>query len=203
MTDEPQVPPEPHSSEPGSSDAPAPSEEAGSSEPGSSDAAAGAEAGAAPADSGPPPPTEKGPSKLALLAVALVALLAGAGTAYALGHKGGGCPPKGDALKVEGEKISNAEFQRRVELLRALYDVRPPTDPAELAGFRADAAKGMAVATLVAHDVEKRKLQAVDKVVRDRLDRFIAQRYPDGGHDQFVQALGQYGVSEDDVLGEF
>src|SRR5205085_1418770 len=61
----------------------------------------------------------------------------------------------------------------------------------------------MAVATLVAHDVDKHKLQAVDKVVRDRLDRFIAQRYPDGGHDQFVQALGQYGVSEADVLGEF
>ena len=33
--------------------------------------------------------------------------------------------------------------------------------------------------------------------------RFIAQRYPDGGHNQFVQALGSYGVSEDDVLGEF
>jgi peptidyl-prolyl cis-trans isomerase C len=150
-----------------------------------------------------PPAAEKSPSKLALVAVALVALLAGAGTAYALGHKGGGCPPKGDALKVEGEKISNAEFQRRVELLRALYDVQAPTDAAKLAQFRGDAAKGMAVATLVAHDVASRKLQAADKVVRDRLDRFIAQRYPQGGRDQFIQALGQYGVSENDVLGEF
>jgi peptidyl-prolyl cis-trans isomerase C len=234
MTDEPQVPPESGSPEPGSSDAPPPSEtspadheiealadevaadeaeeaeqgeaevaadEADEAEP--SEAEAGPEADASPAGSEPPPPAERKPSKLALVAVALVALLAGAGTAYALGHKGGGCPPKGDALKVEGEKISNAEFQRRVELLRALYDVRPPTDAAKLATFRGDAAKGMAVATLVAHDVAKRKLEAADKVVRDRLDRFIAQRYPEGGRNQFIQALGNYGVSEDDVLGEF
>jgi len=163
------------------------------------EAGEGATEGGAP----PAPAAERTPSKLALVAVALVALLAGAGTAYALGHRGGGCPPKGDALKVEGDKISNAEFQRRVELLRALYDVRPPTDAAKLTAFRGDAAKGMAVATLVAHDVAKRKLQSADKVVRDRLDRFIAQRYPDGGRDKFIQALGQYGVSEDDVLGEF
>jgi peptidyl-prolyl cis-trans isomerase C len=155
--------------------------------------------------SGPPPPpaAERGPSKLALVAVALVALLAGAGTAYALGHKGGGCPAKGDALKVEDTKVSNPEFGRRVELLRALYDVRPPTDQAKLATFRGDAAKGLAVAVLVSHDVAKRNLQAADKVVRDRLDRFIAQRYPQGGRDQFIEALGNYGVSEDDVLAEF
>ena len=33
-----------------------------------------------------------------------VALLAGAGTAFALSNRGGGCPAKGDALKVEGTK---------------------------------------------------------------------------------------------------
>ena len=41
-------------------------------------------------DSGPSDRTERGPSKLALVAVALVALAAGAGTAYAVGHRGGG-----------------------------------------------------------------------------------------------------------------
>jgi peptidyl-prolyl cis-trans isomerase C len=51
--------------------------------------------------------------------------------------------------------------------------------------------------------VTKRNLQAADKVVRDRLDGFIAQRYPQGGRTQFIQALGNYGVSEDDVLSEF
>ena len=151
----------------------------------------------------PAAPAERSPSRLALIAVALVALLAGAGTAYALSNRGGGCPAKGDAIKVEGTKVSNAEFQRRLELLRALYDVRPPTEPAKLATFRGDAAKGMAVAILVAQDVAERKLGVADKVVRDRLDRFIAQRYPEGGRSQFIQALGSYGVSEDDVLAEF
>ena len=153
--------------------------------------------------SGPPPAAEKGPSKLALIAVGLVALLAGAGTAFALSNRGGGCPAKGDALKVEDTKVSDAEFARRLDLLRALYDVRPPTDEAKVAAFRGDAAKGMAVAILVSHDVTERNLQAADKVVRDRLDGFIAQRYPQGGRDQFIQALGNYGVSEADVLAEF
>jgi peptidyl-prolyl cis-trans isomerase C len=153
--------------------------------------------------SGPPPAAEKGPSKLALIAVALVAVLAGAGTAFALSNRGGSCPAKGDALKVEGTKVSEAEFTRRLDLLRALYDVRPPTDEAKVAAFRGDAAKGMAVAILVSHDVAERNLQAADKVVRDRLDGFIAQRYPQGGRDQFIQALGNFGVSEADVLAEF
>jgi peptidyl-prolyl cis-trans isomerase C len=153
--------------------------------------------------SAPPPTGGRGPSKLAIVVVAVVALLAGAGTAFALSNRGGSCPAKGDALKVEGTRISTAEYQRRIELLRALYDVRPPTEGSQLAAFRGDAAKGMAVAVLVAQDVAGRKLQAADKTVRDGLDRFIAQRYPQGGRPQFIQALGAYGVSEDDVLGEF
>ncbi|HYT39009.1 MAG TPA: peptidyl-prolyl cis-trans isomerase, partial [Acidimicrobiia bacterium] len=88
-------------------------------------------------------------------------------------------------------------------LLRALYDVRPPTGAVRLAAFYGDAAKGLAQGVLVAHDVAKRHLQAADQTVRDRLDRFIAQRYPQGGRTQFIQALGTYGVSEDDVLAEF
>ena len=181
MTDEPKPPAEPN-------------EEPDIESP-ANDAAAEASQPASPGDGGP--------SKLALVAVALVALLAGAGTAKALSSRGGGCPAKGDALKVEGTKVSNAEFGRRLELLRALYDVRPPTDQAKLTAFRGDAAKGMAVAILVAHDVAKRNLQAADKTVRERLDRFIAQRYPQGGRTQFIEALGNYGVSEADVLAEF
>jgi peptidyl-prolyl cis-trans isomerase C len=213
MTDEPQLPPE-------SSDEPdvealadeIAAEEAQEAEQAQARAAEVEDADAEPAagdearsddGSGAPPKDEKGPSKLALVAIALVALVAGAGTAFALSNRGGGCPAKGDALKVEGTKVSDAEFGRRLELLRALYDVRPPTDAAKLAAFRGDAAKGMAVAILVAHDVTKRNLQAADKVVRDRLDGFIAQRYPQGGRTQFIQALGNYGVSEDDVLAEF
>jgi peptidyl-prolyl cis-trans isomerase C len=151
----------------------------------------------------PRPGPERGPSKLAVVGVALVALLAGAGTAVALGNRGSSCPGKGNALKVEGATVSGPEFGRRIELLRALYDVRPPTDEAKLAAFRGDAAKGMAVAVLVSQDVAERNLQVADKTVRDGLDRFIAQRYPEGGRTQFIQALGNYGVSEDDVLGEF
>jgi peptidyl-prolyl cis-trans isomerase C len=200
MTDEPQLPPEPGTARPGPADTGA----GGASAGGSSDEdRIEALADEIAAEAPPPPPPERGPSKLAVIAVALVALLAGAGTAYAVGNRGGSCPPNGSALKIEGTKISNADFNRRIELLKALYDVRPPTDPAQLAAFRGEAAKGLAQGVLVAHDVAKRKLQAADKTVRDRLDRFIAQRYPQGGRTQFISALGTYGVSEDDVLAEF
>ncbi len=190
MTDEPKQSPEPNEE---------PDIEAVADEIAAEEEEAGSDDGSG----GPPPTAERGPSKIALVAVALVALLAGAGTAFALSNRGGSCPAKGDALKVEGTRVPKAEFARRIELLRALYDVRPPTDEAKLAAFRGDAAKGMAVAILVAHDVAKRNLQAADKVVRDRLDGFIAQRYPQGGRTQFIQALGNYRVSEDDVLAEF
>ena len=151
----------------------------------------------------PPRPPEHGPSKLAMAVVGLVALLAGAGTALALGNRGESCPPKGDALKVEDTRVSTDEFGRRIEVLRALYDIRPPDDPAKLAAFKGDVAKGIAQSILVSHDVAERNLQAADKTVRDALDRFIAQRYPEGGRSQFIQALGSYGVSENDVLDEF
>ncbi|HEV7863599.1 MAG TPA: peptidyl-prolyl cis-trans isomerase [Acidimicrobiia bacterium] len=210
MTDEPEVPPETGAPEPGPPDAAASQEDLGIEALADEIAKEEAEEaeGSGPAEwdgseTKTPGAAEPGPSKLAMVAVALVALLAGAGTAYALSHRGGGCPPKGSALKVEGTTVSTTELQRRIELLRALYDVRPPTDAAQLAAFKGDAAKGTAVAVLVAHDVVKRNLQVADKTVRDGLDRFISQRYPQGGRTQFIQALGTFGVSEDDVLGEF
>jgi peptidyl-prolyl cis-trans isomerase C len=197
MTDEPLVPPEAGTPPPGPADAGAGAGEHETTAAGDSSEWDGSAA------EPPPPPPERGPSRLTLVAVALVALLAGAGTAYAVGHRGGSCPPKGSALRIEGTTISDADFNRRIDLLKALYDVRPPTDPAQLAAFKGEAAKGLAQGVLVAHDVAKHKLQAADKTVRDRLDRFVAQRYPEGGRTQFIQALGTYGVSEDDVLGEF
>lgn len=163
------------------------------------DDAGGGESGA----STPPPPPERGPSKLALVAVALVAVLAGAGTAFALGHRGGGCPGKGYALAVEGAKVSTGDFSHRIDLLRALYNVRPPTDRAQLSTFYGEAAKGMAQGILVGHDVVKRKLQASDQAVNDALDRFIARQYPQGGRPAFTQALATYKVSEADVRAEF
>lgn len=154
------------------------------------------------APSAEPESDDRGPSKLALVAVGLVALLAGAGTAMAL-SRGSSCPGKGNALKVEGTTISAAQYARRIELLQALYDVKPPTEPARLAVFRGDTAKGMAVALLVSKDVAKRNLQVADKTVRDAVDRLIAQRYPQEGRAKFIEALGNQGLSEDDVLGEF
>ncbi|MCA1846532.1 MAG: peptidylprolyl isomerase, partial [Actinobacteria bacterium] len=40
---------------------------------------------------------------------------------------------KGYALEVEGTKVSTRDFGHRIDLLRALYNVRPPADKVQLA----------------------------------------------------------------------
>jgi peptidyl-prolyl cis-trans isomerase C len=132
-----------------------------------------------------------------------VAALAGVSAAAIAARDNDPCPPAAAALSVRGKVVSTDELQRRLEVLRALYGVQPPQDEPRAAVFRGDAAKAVAVALLVEQDVKRRHLEAADKSVRDALDRFIAERYPQAGREGFVQALGNEGVSEADVLAEF
>jgi peptidyl-prolyl cis-trans isomerase C len=139
-----------------------------------------------------------------LAAAILVVGLLAAGSALAVAARGGGrCPPAGAVLEVGDEVVTEAEYQRRIELLGALYGVKPPTEGKRADDFRRDAAKAVAVAAIVEAEVGRRQLQAAEKAARDALERFIAERYPEGGRARFVEALGKEGLSEADVLAEF
>jgi peptidyl-prolyl cis-trans isomerase C len=158
------------------------------------------EAGETNAEPAPPRRHRMGRGVAILVAVAV---LTGVSAAALAARGGDACPPADAALEVRGKTVGIDELQRRIEVLRALYGVQPPQDDARAAVFRGDAAKAVAVAVLVDQDVKRRHLEVADKSVRDALDRFIAERYPQAGREAFVQALGNAGVSEADVLGEF
>ncbi|HLF40594.1 MAG TPA: peptidyl-prolyl cis-trans isomerase, partial [Acidimicrobiia bacterium] len=139
-----------------------------------------------------------------VIAVLVVAVLGGAVAAVAA-RGGGSCPPDGAAVEVRGRVVTEAELDRRVELLSVLYGIRAPgeDDPERAQAFRGDAAKAVAVAIIVEQEVDERELQAAEKAARDALDRFVAERYPEGGRAKFIEALGNEGVSEAEVLDEF
>jgi peptidyl-prolyl cis-trans isomerase C len=61
----------------------------------------------------------------------------------------------------------------------------------------------MATAELIQAEAAQRKIVVADRAVRDALDRYIADSFPDSGRDGFVKAMGNKGVSEAEVLSEF
>jgi peptidyl-prolyl cis-trans isomerase C len=141
----------------------------------------------------------------ALAVIVVVAVVAGlAAVAFAaLGSDA--CPSGGAAVEVRGRRATADELERRTEVLKALYGVEPPdkADAKRADAFPRDLAKSVAVALIVESEVDKRGLRAADKAVRDALDRYVAERFPEGGRARFVEALGNQGVSEAEVLAEF
>ena len=132
-----------------------------------------------------------------LVAVALVAV-----TAAVLVARHGSCPPAGAALKIEGRVVSADEVERRSEVVEALYGLVPPEGP-KLDSYRRELAKSMATAELIKVEAVQRKIVVADRAVRDALDRYIADSFPDTGRAGFVKAMGNKGVSEAEVLAEF
>lgn len=136
-----------------------------------------------------------------MLAVALL-LLAAAVAGVVLWSPWRAELPEDAAFRAYGSVVSELEVQRRTEVLRALYGVQVPEDPDLLDRFRRDTAKAMAVSLVLDRAVEDAGIDVADKAVSDALDRFLAQRYPQGGRAAYVQALAAQGVGEKDVLAE-
>lgn len=133
--------------------------------------------------------------------VVAAALVAGASAVALVGDDD--CPPPGAALEVRGRVITVEELERRVEVRRALYGEQPAREGQGASAYRRDVAKAVAAGVIVEEEVDGRDLQAAENEVRDALERFIAERFPEGGRARFVEALGNEGVSEADVLAQF
>lgn len=138
--------------------------------------------------------------KRILAGAAVIAIATGAAT-VALSARDTGLPD-GVAIEVEGERVPFDALERRIEVLEALYGLQPPTTAEDLDRFRRDAAKAVALSLLLDHEVAERGLGVAARVATDALGRYIEDRYPVGGRASFVAALGDRGVSEDDVLAE-
>ncbi len=137
-----------------------------------------------------------------LVAAALAAVLIAVGVGGLLRWAPWAGLPDDAAFQVGDTVVTDADVQRRTDVLRALYGVQVPEDAPGLDRFRRDTAKAMAISVVLDDLAREKKIAIADKTVSDALDRFLAQRYPQGGRAAYVQALAAQGVGEKDVLAE-
>lgn len=134
----------------------------------------------------------------AALAAVFVAIAGGSGGNLVV-HELGKLPD-GAVFRTGDTVVTEAQLQHRVTLMRFLYGVQQPTDPAGLDQFKRAVAKATAVSGIVDDAARDAGIVIADKAASDQLDKLVA----DNGTDRrtFIQQLGASGVSEQDVLDE-
>lgn len=110
--------------------------------------------------------------------------------------------PQDAAFAVGDDVVDADEVETRMKALQALYGVKRPAEAEQLASFRKDTAKTMALEILLRRESADAGITVPTKRVQDSLTALVDQRYPDGGRTAFVQALGDLGASEQQVLDE-
>lgn len=108
-----------------------------------------------------------------------------------------------DAVFRLGDTVLNKQqFAHRTKVMEVLYGVKRPDDKAKQDEFRRATAKAIAVSDILEHAKKRANVVIADKEASDQLDKVIKQSYPQGGREQFTNALGSSGISEKDVLDE-
>ncbi|NKQ55487.1 hypothetical protein HFP15_21620 [Amycolatopsis sp. K13G38] len=134
----------------------------------------------------------------AALAAVFVVIAGGSGGNLVLRELGK--LPDGAVFRAGDTVVTENQLQHRVTLMRFLYGVQQPTDPAGLDQFKRSVAKAVAVSDIVDDAARGAGIVVADKAASDQLDKLVS----DNGTDRrtFIQQLGANGVSEQDVLGE-
>lgn len=109
--------------------------------------------------------------------------------------------PEGVVLAVGETEVTEGQFQRRTDVLRALYGVRPPEAGPARDRFRRAAAKSMAVSMLMEQEARERGITVSDKQARAQLNIIVSRAYPQGS-DAFLRRLSTQGVSQRDMVAE-
>lgn len=114
-----------------------------------------------------------------------------------------GSLPADGVFSVSGHVVHQATYERRVQVLEALFGVKEPDakDTRKTDQFRRDTAKALALSMVLDRLAADEKIVVAGKTARDSLDRYITQAYPDG-RSGFTRALGDRGLSESDVVDE-
>lgn len=110
--------------------------------------------------------------------------------------------PKDAAFRVGDTVVTRDHLQERVEVLGALYGIQEPVGGPQLARFRRDAAKAVAVGMILDEAAASRDIVVGDKAARDALHKMISGQLGDDSNRAFVDLIGGLGVSEEDVLDE-
>jgi peptidyl-prolyl cis-trans isomerase C len=109
--------------------------------------------------------------------------------------------PADAAFRAYGTVVTRAELEHRLGVLKALYGIAPPSDPAKLDAYHRQSAEAVAVSTVLDHAARAQGIVIEEKDARDQLGQLIGWRFPDG-MTGFARLLGQVGASEKDVVDE-
>lgn len=134
------------------------------------------------------------------MAAASLSVAAAAAAAYA--HPDG--LPSNVAIEVGNTQITKAQLARRISVLKALYGVQNPGG-AKSSAFLRDMAQAVAMSTVLDHAAAARGVTVTQKSAQDTLASMISQQLGTTGSDPqaaFTQLLGQYGITEQEVLDE-
>jgi peptidyl-prolyl cis-trans isomerase C len=109
--------------------------------------------------------------------------------------------PSDAVFRADGVVMTKAEFGQRVKMLGALYGITARPGAQQQGQFQRDAAKMIAVATVIDHRGQDRKIEVSDQDAHAVLDKMIAELNPPGT-DSFIRLLADTGASQNDVLDE-
>jgi peptidyl-prolyl cis-trans isomerase C len=108
--------------------------------------------------------------------------------------------PADAVLRVESTTVTTAQFQQRVDLLSALYGVRPPADAAGHDRFQRDAAQAVAASVLIDEQAAQRHVVVPDTAVQNAVGQLVAS-FPQG-QTGFQAALANLRISQQSVTDE-
>ncbi|MCW2752166.1 MAG: Peptidylprolyl isomerase [Aeromicrobium sp.] len=131
-----------------------------------------------------------------ILAVVVAASIAIVGVRHFTGLPGNA------ALEFDGTVVTRTELTDRAHLLGALYGVEKPKGKAAQATFNRDVAKAVAVSMILDKAARAHDIVISDKSSRDTLAAMVKAQMGDDPETAFTSLLGEFGVSENDVLGE-
>lgn len=135
--------------------------------------------------------------KIAAVAV-VVALVVGG----AVGLRAMRGLPDDAAFAYGDHVVTQADLDRRMEVLHALYGVQEPTEKAGQKEFLRASAKAVAVSMVLDDAAQDKDVVISEKSARDTLNRMVAQQLGADPEKAFTDLLANFGVSEDDVLDE-
>jgi peptidyl-prolyl cis-trans isomerase C len=110
--------------------------------------------------------------------------------------------PAGAAFRAGGQVTTEQELAHRVDLLGALYGIKPPADVAGQDTFRRDSAKAIAVSVVLDQEAAARGIVVSEKAARDVLATIVEKQTGASDQASFVKLLADSGASEADVLAE-
>jgi peptidyl-prolyl cis-trans isomerase C len=108
--------------------------------------------------------------------------------------------PRGVAFQVYGQDVTVDQLQHRLTVLKALYGIAPPADPAAMDTFRRTSAEAVVVSMVIDRAAQEQHATVTDKDGREALGQLVGT-FPDGING-FARMLGSVGATENDVVDE-